>query len=534
MTTTTSAVQLTGDLLIGSADVRGTRGEVRASDPRTGEALAPAFGLGGPKDVDRAAALAWEAFGVLRATDAGTRAAFLERVAAEIEAVAEPLVERVVAETGITPPRVHGELARTANQLRLFAAVVCEGSYLGARVDPAQPDRTPLPRPDLRQRKVPLGPVAVFSASNFPLAFSVAGGDTASAFAAGCPVVVKAHGAHPGVSEIVGRAIRAAVVATGLPEGTFSLLHGSGRGLGTALVTDPRIKAVGFTGSRSGGLALVAAAGGRPVPIPVYAEMSSVNPVFLLPGALAERGARIGEAYVASVATGVGQLCTSPGLVFAVEGAGLEEFLAAAAAAVRATGTSPMLNAGICSAYTEGVGRLAGAPGVREVASGAEDPTVASPGRTFLFETDAETFLREPTLREEVFGAASLVVRVRDVEQLLDITRELEGQLTATVHTAAGDQDAAARLLPELELLAGRILFNGWPTGVEVGHAVIHGGPFPATSAPATTSVGTRAIERFLRPVSYQDAPAELLPAELRDGNPLNLWRRVDGELGRH
>ena len=304
---TPTTAELTGTLLIGSRDVRGTHGEVSGVDPRTGETLAPTYGLGGPEDVAAAAALAWEAFPTYRATDLATRAAFLERIAEEIEAVGDAVVDRVVAETGIARPRAQGELARTTNQLRLFAAVVREGSWLGARVDPALPGRTPLPRPDLRQRKIPLGPVAVFAASNFPLAFSVAGGDTASALAAGCPVVVKAHSAHPGVSELVGRAVRAAVAASGLPEGTFSLLLGSGRGLGTALVTDPRIRAVGFTGSRAGGLALVEAAAGRAVPIPVYAEMSSVNPVFLLPGALAGRAEEIGAAFVASVTTGVGQ-----------------------------------------------------------------------------------------------------------------------------------------------------------------------------------------------------------------------------------
>ncbi|WP_127130243.1 aldehyde dehydrogenase (NADP(+)) [Georgenia sp. SYP-B2076] len=533
MSTQQTTTGLTGDLLIGARDVRGTHGEVRGVDPRTGEALDPAHGLGGVEDVEAAAALAWAAYPAYRATDLETRAAFLERIATELDAVGSAIVDRVTAETGIPAPRAQGELARTTNQLRLFAAVVREGSWLGARIDPALPSRTPLPRPDLRQRKVPLGPVAVFSASNFPLAFSVAGGDTASALAAGCPVIVKGHSAHPGVSELVGRAVRAAVAASGLPEGTFSLLLGSGRGLGTALVTDPRIRAVGFTGSRAGGLALVEAAQRRPVPIPVYAEMSSVNPVFLLPGALAGRAEEIGTAYVASVTTGVGQLCTSPGLVFALDGADLDRFLASAAAAAGQQPAAPMLSAGIQSAFTQGVERLRSAAAVATVACGGEDAQITAPGRTWLFETDGDSFLADPDLQEEVFGAASLVVRVRDAEQLLEIARRTEGQLTATVHAEPGDHELAAALLPELELVAGRVLFNGWPTGVEVGHAVVHGGPFPATSAPATTSVGTRAIERFLRPVSYQDVPADLLPAELRDGNPLGLWRRVDGELGR-
>lgn len=528
----TTVPALTGDQLIGAHDVRGTGEEFQAADPRTGERLAPAYHFGVPADAERAAALAWEAFATYRDTDQGTRAAFLETVADRVEALGDPLVERVTAETGIPAARVRGELARTVNQLRLFARVVREGSWLGARIDPAIPDRKPLPRPDLRQRRIPLGPVAVFSASNFPLAFSVAGGDTASALAAGAPVIVKAHPAHPGTSELVGRAIRAAVAEHGLPEGTFSLLHG-GRELGVALVTEPRVKAVGFTGSRQGGLALVQAAASRPVPIPVYAEMSSVNPVFLLPGVLRDRAADIGAAYVNSVNIGVGQLCTSPGLVFAVEGEGLDTFIESAAAKIGETGAAPMLGAGIRGAYDTGVGRLEKLDGVTEVARGGDDSAIACGGRTALFVTDGDTFLANPSLQEEVFGPASIVVRARDTAQLKEIAQTIEGQLTATVHATPDDHATAGELLPLLELIAGRVIFNGWPTGVEVGHAVVHGGPFPATSAPATTSVGTRAIERFLRPVSYQDAPADLLPAELRDGNPLGLWRRVDGELGR-
>lgn len=532
--TTSRTDALTGSFFIGSEDVHGTQGELRGVNPRTGEDLEPVYGLGGAEDADRAAKLAAEAFPAFRATDAETRAGFLERIATEIEAIKDAIVERVVAETGIAQPRVEGELARTTNQLRLFAGVVRDGNWRGVRVDPALPDRTPMPRPDLRQRKVPLGPVAVFSASNFPLAFSVAGGDTASAFAAGCPVIVKGHSGHPGVSELVGRAVRTAVQACGLPEGTFSMLLGSGRGLGTALVTHPLIKAVGFTGSRSGGLALVEAAAKRTEPIPVYAEMSSVNPVFMLPGALADNGAGLGKAFITSVNTAVGQLCTSPGLVFALEADGLDSFLETAAEEVKQSPAAPMLNTGIRSGFDEAVEHLANAEGVTTLAAGAQDESIAACGRTQLFVTEGETFLANPALSEEAFGAASLVVRVRDLDQMLEIAQNLEGQLTATVHATSDDHDDAAALLPALELLAGRVLFNGWPTGVEVGHAVIHGGPFPATSAPATTSVGTLAIDRFLRPVSYQNVPADLLPQELRDENPQGLWRSVDGEFGQH
>jgi 2,5-dioxopentanoate dehydrogenase len=523
----TATLSLTGSMLIGAADVRGSAGETHGVNPATGETLEPSYGLGGESDVDRAVSLAWQAFPVYRATTLQARSAFIRTVADNIDALGDTLVARVVAETGIPEPRVRMELGRTTNQLRLFASVVADGRFLGARLDTPDPDRTPLPKPDLRQRKIPLGPVAVFSASNFPLAFSVAGGDTASAFAAGTPVVVKAHSAHPGTSELVGRAIRAAVAEHNLPEGVFSLLFGDGRTLGAALVKHPRIAAVGFTGSRSGGLALVAAAQSRPVPIPVYAEMSSVNPVILLPGALASSGASLGTAFVTSLTTSAGQLCTNPGLVFALGDA--TEFLAAAGEAVKAAPGAAMLTTTIQQSYVAGVGRLVDAAGVTEVAVGGSDDTIAACGQAGLFVTDGDTFLAEPALQEEVFGAASLVVRVRHVAQLEEILDTLEGQLTATVHAADSDHDTVAALLPRLELLAGRVLFGGWPTGVEVGHAVVHGGPFPATSVPATTSVGTLAIERWLRPVAYQNMPSALLPAELQDDNPLGIPRLRDG-----
>ncbi|AOS64722.1 aldehyde dehydrogenase (NADP(+)) [Actinoalloteichus hymeniacidonis] len=540
MTSSTDAsatATLTGSMLIGSQDVHGEQGTVFGVNPRTGQSLEPAYGLGGAAEVARATRLAKEAFGVYRATSLEKRAAFLDTAAGNIDALGDVLVERVVAESGIPEARVRGELARTVNQLRLFATTVRAGDWLGVRLDTPNADRVPLPKPDLRQRKVPLGPVAVFAASNFPLAFSVAGGDTASALAAGAPVVVKAHSSHPGTSELVGRAIRAAVAEHGLPEGTFSLLFGAGRELGTALVQDPAIAAVGFTGSRSGGLALVAAAAQRAVPIPVYAEMSSVNPVVLLPGALAERGADLGREFIVSVTTGAGQLCTSPGLVFAVAGegedTGFDEFVAAARAAVGLAPAAPMLTTGIQQAYQQGVEQLAARPGVTEVASGPTDEEIAACGQVGLYTTDGATFLADESLRDEIFGATSLIVRVRDLDQLHEILTSLEGQLTATVHAQESDHPVVADLLPVLEVLAGRVLFGGWPTGVEVGNAVVHGGPFPATSAPATTSVGTLAIERFLRPVSYQNVPDALLPVELRRENTLGLWRRIDGELGR-
>ncbi len=529
----TGTTSLTGDLIIGADRPRGAGGELRAADPRTGDELEPPFALATSADVEQAASVAWGAFGAYRETTPEQRAAFLLRIADNIDEIAEPLVRRVVSETGIVEPRVRGELARTTNQLRLFARVVREGSWTGARVDPALPDRTPLPRPDIRQRKVPLGPVAVFGASNFPLAFSVAGGDTASALAAGCPVVVKAHSAHPGTSELVGTAIQRAVSQQGLHDGVFSLLFGSGREVGTALITDSRIRAVGFTGSRSGGTALMKAAAARATPIPVYAEMSSINPVFLLGGALRTRGEELGRQFVDSLLVGVGQLCTNPGLVFAVDGEGAERFLEAAARAVRDSHAMPMLNEGICRSYTEGVARLAGTADVTEVSVGKADDTIASAGRAHLFTTTASAFLSQAAMQEEMFGAASLVVLLESAEQAEEVVEALEGQLTATIHADSEDYGVAHRLLPLLEGKVGRILFNGWPTGVDVGDAMVHGGPYPATSDGRSTSVGTLAIERFLRPVAYQNMPPELLPAAVDAENSLGIWRLVDGDLSR-
>ena len=513
----TGTSQLTGELFIGATRVAGTAEPVRARDPRTGDVLEPAFGGATPDDVERAARLAARAFRPYRSLPPARRAAFLDGAAERICAVADELVARVVAETGIPPARVRGELARTAGQLRLFASVVREGSAAGVRVEHALPDREPLPRPDLRQRRVPLGPVAVFGAGNFPLAFSVAGGDTASALAAGCPVVVKAHPGHPGTSELVAAAIAEAAAEQDLPDGVFSLLHDAGHAVGEALVAHPAIAAVGFTGSRAGGLALLDLANRRPVPIPVYAEMSSVNPVVLLPGALAARAAELGAAFVASMTVGTGQLCTNPGLVLAVEGPGLQEFLDAAAEAVAASAATPMLGAGTRTAFERGVAALREHPQVREIATGRDDERIAAAGTTHLFTTTADAFEADESLSREVFGASSLVVRVPSADRLAGLLERLEGQLTATVHLADDDHDVVRGLLPVLEEKAGRIVANGWPTGVDVGRAVVHGGPFPATSDGRSTSVGTLAVERWLRPVAYQDLPAALRPPEVAD-----------------
>jgi 2,5-dioxopentanoate dehydrogenase len=522
---------ITGDMLIGSAAIRGQDTPLYGLNAATGEQLQPAFPGGSVAEINRACDLAWAAFDSYRETSLEQRASFLEAIAQAILDIGDELVTRAVAESGLPRGRIEGERGRTIGQLRLFAATVREGGWLQIRIDPAMPDRKPMPRSDLRQRHIPLGPVAVFGASNFPLAFSVAGGDTAAALAAGCPVVAKAHPAHPGTSELVGRAIQTAVQKSGLPAGVFSLVFGVGNAVGTALVENPHIKAVGFTGSRRGGLALMQVAAARPEPIPVYAEMSSINPVFLLPQALAARAETIGKDFVGSLTMGAGQFCTNPGLVLAVDGPDLERFLTAAKLTLSAAPAATMLTAGILKAYEAGVARLEGHDAVEKIGEGLLQ-TASSQGKAALFITDASAFAKSPDLEEEVFGAASLIIRCPDVATMRQMAERLEGQLTATLQMDAGDLDDARSLLPTLERRVGRILVNGYPTGVEVSPAMVHGGPYPATSDGRSTSVGTLAITRFLRPVCYQDFPPALLPALLRDENPNHLWRRRDGVMG--
>jgi NADP-dependent aldehyde dehydrogenase len=438
-----------------------------------------------------------------------------------------------MAETGLPRARLEGERGRTMNQLKLFAELLREGSWQDARIDTALPTRTP-PRPDLRLRFVGVGPVAVFGASNFPLAFSVAGGDTAAALAAGCPVVVKAHSAHPGTSELVGRAVVEAVKLCKLPAGVFALLTGSGHGIGDTLVRHPAIQAVGFTGSRSGGTALMAAAAARPQPIPVYAEMSSINPVVLLPGALAARGADIATGFAASLTMGVGQFCTNPGLVLGIAGPDFDRFAAAAAEALKPVPAATMLTPGIASAYQRGEDQLAGQPQVDALLRGTSSGCQGAPS---LFKTTGAAFLANHAMQSEIFGPASLLIACKDLAELLAVIEGLEGQLTATLQLQDEDEAdlAAARtLLPALERKVGRILANGYPTGVEVSTAMVHGGPFPATSDGRSSSVGTAAIQRFLRPVCYQNLPRALLPAVLREPNERGVWRRRDGALTRN
>lgn len=521
---------ISGNSLIGSVEAQPAKARFMAVNPATGKPIGPSFSEAGLAEVSRACGLAAAAFDAYRVTSLSARAQFLETIAENILGLGDELLQRAAEETGLPPGRMISERARTVSQLQLFAAVVRDGGWLDARIDPAEPGRKPLPRADLRLRNIGIGPVAVFGASNFPLAFSVAGGDTASALAAGCPVVVKAHPAHPGTSALVGKAVQAAAKSCDMPAGVFSLLFGTGTELGAALVADPAIKAVGFTGSRGGGLALMRIASARHEPIPVHAEMSSINPVILLPGALAARAREIAEGFVASLSLGAGQFCTNPGLLIAEDGPGLEDFVQAVRVALAAVPAATMLTSGIFKAYEHGMQRLASHPAIKAVAQG-QHGAGPNQGRAVLFATGAEAFLNDPTLSDEVFGASSLLVRCSDRNSLLQVLDALEGQLTITLQMDESDLPTARDLLPRLERRAGRILANDWPTGVEVCHAMVHGGPFPATSDSRTTSVGTLAIRRFLRPVCYQNLPSALLPSALQDGNPLSIPRLLDGAI---
>jgi len=513
--TMNSGTKITGENLIGANASTGAGAAFHAEAAATGETLEPTFHEATEEDVIAACTLARDAFDTFREIALERRAALLKAIADELDARTDVLAPRVMQESGLPEPRVRGELGRTTMQLRLFADEVLTGDWQALRFDPALPDREPAPRPDLRTRHIPLGPVAVFGASNFPLAFSVAGGDTASALAAGCPVVAKAHPAHPGTSELVGRAIQAAIAKCAMPEGCFSMLHG-GVELGGALVRDPRIKAIAFTGSRAGGLAIAALAAARAEPVPVFGELSSINPVVVLPHALKARGAQIGADLTGSVVLGAGQFCTNPGLVFVLTetDADYAALRDATGEGVTAAPAATMLTRSIGAAYDAGVAALAAHPGVREVGRSASQSNCHS---GVVFETDLETFVSDEALQAEVFGATTLLVRCQTLDAVRQALENLEGQLTATLQMDTEDTDAARALVPVLERKVGRILVNGFPTGVEVVPSMVHGGPYPATTDGRSTSVGTLAIRRFLRPVCYQNFSEALLPSTLRN-----------------
>lgn len=521
-------MNLTGNLLIGDKEILASEGTLKALNPATNQHIEPDFALGGVADVDLAANLADEAFDLYSHTSLAERSAFLERIADNLEAVSNELAARTALETGLPEAQFQGEVTRAANQFRQFADVVHKGRFLHLAIDPAQPERQPRPRMDHRLQKIAIGPVAVFGASNFPISYSVAGGDVASALASGATVIVKAHNAHPGSSEIQARAIRQAVQDSGLPAGVFSMVRGAGNAIGEALVDHPLIKAVTFTGSEQGGMALYRRAQLRPDPIPVFTEMTSVNPTFILPQALAARGAQIGDGFVERMLVNVGQACLKPAILIALEGEGFAALRAAMVKRVTDAPARPMLTPGIHGAYVRGLDHLQGA-GANLVAVGAV-AHVDLDGRSALLEVDGERFLSEPALADEVFGPAALLVKVKDQAQMFAVARAFRGQLSATLHLEEGDMDLARRLLPILERRTGRIVVNAFAHPQEVSFATIHGGPFPASSDSRFTSVGMTSIERFLRPITYQGFPDGLLPEALRELNPLGLPRSVDGQ----
>jgi NADP-dependent aldehyde dehydrogenase len=505
----------------------------RAFNPREGTTLDPAFHDADSSDIERALELADAAAVELRAVDAGHMADFLTAVQGEIIALGDDLIERAAQESGLDHARLKGERDRTTGQLKLFAGLIAEGSWVDARIDTALPDRKPLPRPDLRRMLRPIGPVAVFGASNFPLAFSVAGGDTAAALAARNPVIVKAHPAHPGTSELVASAIVKAIKASSLPEGTFSMLHGLSPEVSLALVRHSKLKAVAFTGSERAGRALFDAAARRSDPIPVFAEMGSVNPLFVLPAALESRGPSIAEGLFRSVLLGVGQFCTCPGLVFGVESATFHAFTAKLAELFERATPGTMLNPGIAKAYEARFHTAAGIKGVDVHRSARAADPQKTEGQPSLLVTDAGTWLKNETLHEEIFGPATVVVGCASLAEVLACTRALAGTLTATIHGTPEELAETGELVDILSRKAGRLVFNGFPTGVEVGYAMHHGGPYPASTDEKFTSVGAASIYRFARPVCYQNFPEHLLPPELQNPNPRNIWRTVDGRLTR-
>ena len=522
-------MELRGQSLIGFAGAFRNGTVFRAINPVTGQAVPPDFHTAEAADVDRAAGLAQKAFRSYSRWTGKQKSELLQQIASAIEGLGQELIERTALETALGPDRLKGELARTCNQLRLFASLVEEGSWVNARIDRADPNRKPLPKPDVRSILRPIGPVAVFGASNFPLAFSVAGGDTASALAAGNPVVVKAHPAHPGASEMVGRAMIEACRQAGAPEGTFALLFDSGTEMGRLLVQHSGIKAGGFTGSRAGGRALMDLAAARPDPIPFFAEMSSTNPVFVLPHAAAERAEQIATGLYDSFTLGAGQFCTKPGLVLLGPDKGAEQLSTKLKELTNAASDHVLLTAGICKAYERGVEQRA----KLQQAAPAKWKEPGFRAKATLFEADLDSVMSDHELADELFGPSTLIARYQDRAKLLRFAEALEGHLTAAIHGTEQDLRDYADLVEILENKVGRMVFNGYPTGVEVCHAMIHGGPYPSASDPRFTSVGTQAILRFARPVCFQNFPDTVLPPELQNGNPLGIWRTVNGAFSR-
>ena len=527
-----TGTKLSGRSLIGFHEGNGSRDLLYAWDPKSGKRLEPGFIPATEEEIERAVQLSADAFRIYSRTSGRERAAFLRTIAAKIESITSDIVERSAQETALPVARLQGETARTCHQLRLFAQVAEEGSWVNARIDHPDPDRKPLPKPDIRSLMRPLGPVVVFGASNFPLAFSVAGGDTASALAGGNTVIVKAHAAHPGTSELVGRALQDSVRECGMPEGVFSVLFGHGSQVGTALMKHRLVRAGGFTGSRTAGRILMDVAASRPEPIPFYAEMSSTNPVFLLPGALRERGEALASGLYASFTLGAGQFCTKPGMVFLGEGPDADKFAAKLKELVSSSSHFHLLTETIHSSYGAAIAKRKADPAVATLIEQEVSGAAGFCAHPAVFTTDAASFLGS-NLDAEIFGPTTLLVRHSHRDQVLEVARTLEGHLTATVHGTEQDLHDFAELVAILEAKVGRLIFNGFPTGVEVTHAMVHGGPYPSTSDGRSTSVGTQAIFRFTRLVCYQGFPDSALPDELKEANPLGIWRMVDGSLSK-
>jgi 2,5-dioxopentanoate dehydrogenase len=528
-----TALKLSGLSLIGERTAKAAGVGFQGINPATWMRLDPLFYPATTQDIDEACNRAADAFSELAAFSGHDRARLLRRIAENLQAEGAAIVERANLETGLPLPRLQSELKRTTGQLILFADVLEEGSWVNARIDEADRERKPLPRSDIRSMLRPLGPVAVFGASNFPLAFSVAGGDTASALAAGNPVVVKAHPAHPGTSELVGKIIQTTVKDSGFPTGMFSLLFDAGIEIGIALVQHPAIKAVAFTGSAGGGQALMRLAAERPEPIPCYAEMGSTNPLFVLSGAMRERGAQIAQSLQASFTLGSGQFCTKPGMVFlpADQSADFERSLQEKVGQLEPL---LMLTPGIASKYNQAIEqRVAGRRAKLIAGNNKNSENTSASCAATVFRVSLDDFLQHPELAEEVFGPTTVLVHYGTESDLLPAAQQLQGHLTATIHGTEEDLARAHELIRVLETKVGRIVFNGFPTGVEVSHAMVHGGPFPATSDGRSTSVGTQAIWRFVRPVCYQDFPDAALPPELQKSNPLGLMRMVNGTFTR-
>jgi NADP-dependent aldehyde dehydrogenase len=522
-------MELTGKNIIGNKLSQESSATFYGENPATGKKLEPVFYEASQKEINEAIEKASEAFQQYRNKTGKEKADFLEAIADEIIALDSSLIIRAMEESGLPEARLTGERGRTVGQLKLFAQLLREGSWINARIDIADAERKPLPKPDVRSMEKAIGPVGVFGASNFPLAFSVAGGDTVSALAAGCPVVFKAHPAHPGTCELVGIAIQKAIKKTGMPEGTFSMINGRSTEVGMALVRHPHIKAIGFTGSFFGGKALFDEANKRTEPIPVYAEMGSVNPVFILPRILKEKGEKIAQDLAGSVTLGVGQFCTNPGLVFIQQSDEENKFRDNLSKQVNEITAGVMLTSGIQNNYKKGIEKLSNVEGVAVLAKGKNEGE-GSRGTPHVLHATAALFLQKHELEEEIFGPSTLAITANSKEELFQAARKLGGHITATIHGTEEDLAEYAELINILEQKVGRVLINGYPTGVEVCHAMVHGGPYPATTDSRTTSVGTLAIHRFTRPVCYQNFPQSLLPAELKDDNPLSIWRLVNGE----